>query len=129
MLLQIGDVGPMPKQKPRDRGHDPRPVGTGDEEPGFPFHALYYRGRGVKTAELLDLYPELPVAEPISRNFGGKRAFHGQIRTLRVFEDNALVRKTLEQEGRGQVLGVNGGGSLRTALLGGNLARMVHENG
>ncbi|KGQ22323.1 ribonuclease E activity regulator RraA [Thermus filiformis] len=83
----------------------------------------------MRTADLLDLYPDLPVAEPILRDFGGKRAFFGPIRTLRVLEDNALVRRLLETEGRGQVLVVDGGGSLRTALLGGNLARLAHENG
>ncbi len=65
----------------------------------------------------------------VFRSFGGTARFAGRVRTLRVFEDNALVRRVLEEEGHGQVLVVDGGGSLRTALLGGNLARLAWERG
>ncbi len=77
----------------------------------------------------MDQHPHLAVAEPIFQDFGGTKVFFGPIVTLRVFEDNALVRKTLEAEGQGRVLVVDGGGSLRTALLGGNLARLAWEKG
>ena len=69
------------------------------------------------------------VAEPVFRDYGGVRSFSGEIETLRVFEDNALVRATLETAGRGRVLVVDGGGSVRTALLGGQLAALAVENG
>jgi regulator of ribonuclease activity A len=69
------------------------------------------------------------VAEPVFRDYGGVRAFSGEIETLRVFEDNALVRPTLETAGRGRVLVVDGGGSVRTALLGGQLAALAVQNG
>jgi regulator of ribonuclease activity A len=69
------------------------------------------------------------VAEPVFRDFGGVRSFSGEVETLRVFEDNALVRATLETAGRGRVLVVDGGGSLRTALVGGKLAALAAENG
>jgi regulator of ribonuclease activity A len=65
----------------------------------------------------------------VFRDFGGKTHFFGRVRTLKVFEDNALVRRVLEEGGQGQVLFVDGGGSLRTALLGGNLARLAWERG
>jgi regulator of ribonuclease activity A len=81
----------------------------------------------LSTADLMDLYPKALLLRPIFRDFGGKRRFFGRVRTLRVFEDNALVRKVLEEDGRGQVLVVDGGGSLRSALLGGNLARLALE--
>ncbi|WP_117237324.1 ribonuclease E activity regulator RraA [Thermus sediminis] len=83
----------------------------------------------LSTADLCDLYPEAVLLRPIFQDFGGKGRFAGRVRTLRVFEDNALVRKALEAEGQGQVLVVDGGGSLRTALLGGNLARLALERG
>jgi regulator of ribonuclease activity A len=84
----------------------------------------------VATADLCDEFgPEVRVAEPRFRDWGGSVAFAGPIETLRVFEDNALVRQVLEMHGRGRVLVVDGGGSLRTALVGGNLAALAHRNG
>ncbi len=82
------------------------------------------------TADLCDeMGDAVRVAEPVFRDYGGVRAFSGEVETLRVIEDNALVRPTLEMPGRGRVLVVDGGGSVRTALLGGQLARLAAENG
>jgi regulator of ribonuclease activity A len=82
------------------------------------------------TPDLCDeLGDAVRVAEPVFRDFGGVRSFSGAVETLRVFEDNALVRSTLETPGRGRVLVVDGGGSLRTALVGGRLAGLAAENG
>jgi regulator of ribonuclease activity A len=81
------------------------------------------------TTDLCDAHPEVEVADPIFRDFGGEVAFHGAAVTLKVFEDNALVRELLEQPGVGQVLVVDGGGSLRCALLGGNLGQLGVRNG
>jgi regulator of ribonuclease activity A len=69
------------------------------------------------------------VAEPLFRDWGGISSFAGPIETLRVFEDNALVRQALEREGLGRVLVVDGGGSQHTALVGGRLAVLARENG
>ncbi len=82
------------------------------------------------TPDLCDAFgDEVRVAEPVFRDFGGVRSFAGEVETLRVFEDNALVRAALETPGRGRVLVVDGGGSLRTALVGGNLAVLAARNG
>lgn len=82
------------------------------------------------TADLCDeMGDAVRVAEPVFRDYGGVRAFSGEVETLRVFEDNALVRPTLETAGRGRVLVVDGGGSVRTALLGGQLAALAVQNG
>jgi regulator of ribonuclease activity A len=82
------------------------------------------------TAELCDQFGDrVAVAEPLFRDFGGKPAFAGTIETVRVFEDNALVRRILEGEGRGRVLVVDGGGSRRCALIGGRLAALAATNG
>ena len=82
------------------------------------------------TPDLCDEFgAEVRVAEPLFRDFGGVERFAGPIATLRVFEDNALVRQALETPGAGRVLVVDGGGSLRSALVGGNLAALAHENG
>ncbi len=84
----------------------------------------------IKTVDLCDERPErTSVVAPIFRDFGGKLAFSGPISTVSVFEDNPLVRKVLEEPGAGRVLVVDGGGSLRCALLGGNLAQIGEKSG
>ena len=82
------------------------------------------------TADLCDEHiDKLQVAEPIFRDYGGTTMFEGEIHTLKVFEDNTLVRAALEKDGNGKVLVVDGGGSLRCALVGDNLAALAIKNG
>jgi regulator of ribonuclease activity A len=82
------------------------------------------------TADLCDAFPHLvQLAEPVFRDYGGVQKFAGPIETLRVHEDNSLVRAILETEGQGRVLVVDGGGSLRRAVVGGRLAALAHSNG
>jgi regulator of ribonuclease activity A len=82
------------------------------------------------TPDLCDQFGDrVAVAEPLFRDFGGRPAFTGVIETVRVFEDNALVRRILEGEGRGRVLVVDGGGSRRCALVGGRLAALAATKG
>ncbi|WP_420477107.1 ribonuclease E activity regulator RraA [Noviherbaspirillum sp. ST9] len=71
----------------------------------------------------------LSVLPPVFQKFGKRTAFSGQAATLKVFEDNVLVRSTLETPGNGRVLVVDGGGSLRCALVGGNLGVLAEKNG
>jgi len=82
------------------------------------------------TPDLCDAYPDLiQVVEPMFSNFGGRDSFGGQIVTLKCFEDNSLVREQVETPGQGKVLVVDGGGSLRRALLGDMLAEKAAHNG
>ena len=84
----------------------------------------------IATTDLCDAHePRVRVAAPIFRSYGGKPAFHGPIATLKLFEDNGLVRQTLDTPGNGRVLVIDGGGSLRRALLGDQLAAMAVKNG
>jgi regulator of ribonuclease activity A len=69
------------------------------------------------------------VAAPIFSDYGGRKAFAGQIATVNCFEDNSLVRQALEEAGDGRVLVVDGGGSTNCALLGDMLASLAHRNG
>jgi regulator of ribonuclease activity A len=69
------------------------------------------------------------LAAPIFRDYGALSRFAGPIETLQVSDDNALVAQALESAGLGRVLVVDGGGSLRCALLGGRLAGLAHTNG
>lgn len=83
-----------------------------------------------KTTDLCDAHPDdVRVAEPMFRSYGARRVFDGPIATLKVHEDNALVRKELEQPGGGRVLVIDGGGSLRRALVGDQLAALAARNG
>lgn len=69
------------------------------------------------------------VLPPAFRSFGGVTAFSGPVSTVKCFEDNSLVRAAVESPGQGRVLVVDGGGSLRRALVGGNLAAAAAKNG
>lgn len=81
------------------------------------------------TADLSDAHPEAAIAEPVFRDLGGRTRFAGPIATVRAHEDNSLVRAALAEPGAGRVLVVDGGGSLRCALLGDRLAALAVENG
>ena len=86
------------------------------------------------TADLCDLHKSdtsgaLRVLPPVFRDFGGVVAFAGPVSTVRCFEDNTLVKAALDEPGDGRVLVVAGGGSLRRALVGGNLAAAAARNG
>lgn len=82
------------------------------------------------TADLYDEYGDsLQVAIPMFNNYGGVNRFSGVISTVKCHEDNTFVRSTLEQPGEGKVLVVDGGGSLRCALLGDMLAELGIKNG
>jgi regulator of ribonuclease activity A len=84
----------------------------------------------LKTTDLCDAHPtKVQVAEPIGfKDYGGKKVFSGQIVTLKCFEANPLVRKTLEQNGEGKVLVVDGGASMRCAMLGDMLGEEAVKN-
>ena len=69
------------------------------------------------------------VCETQFRQFGGVRAFSGEIATVRTLEDNVLVKQLVAEPGNGRVLVVDGGGSLRCALAGDNVVGLALANG
>ncbi|MFI2564996.1 ribonuclease E activity regulator RraA [Paenarthrobacter sp. NPDC018779] len=84
----------------------------------------------VNTADLYDERGE--ELESISiqfQNLGGQSHFSGPVRTVRCFEDNALVKTILNTPGEGAVLVVDGHASLRTALMGDMIAESAVANG
>jgi regulator of ribonuclease activity A len=84
----------------------------------------------VPTADLVDQYgTELRVCETQFLQFGGSRAFTGPVRTVSCHEDNGLLRELVRTPGSGCVLVVDGGGSLRAALVGDMLAGAAQTNG
>ncbi len=94
------------------------------------------------TCDLCDAYKndstgEFRVLAPVFKDFGGVKKFYGPVETVKCFEDNTLVKAAVDstgyidtEQGRvGKVLVVDGGGSLRKALLGGNLGAAAARNG
>ena len=87
-----------------------------------------------KTPDLCDefeaeLGKTVRVVAPMFQRYGGRTTFSGQIVTLKIFEDNSLVREAFAEDGKGKVLVVDGGGSMRCALVGDQLAILAHKNG
>lgn len=80
-------------------------------------------------AQKADASGSFRVLPPVFRDFGAVSAFHGPVVTIKCFEDNSLVKAAVEGPGEGRVLVVDGGASLRRALLGGNLAAAAARNG
>ena len=81
------------------------------------------------TADLFDNHAdELQVCAPIFRDFGGNTDFCGPIRTLKVFESFGITKSTLATDGEGHVLVIDGGGSVRCAMLGDKLAQLAIDH-
>lgn len=84
----------------------------------------------IDTSELCDLYADqVDVVEPIFSSFGGVSAFYGKVTTIKCFENNGLIAEVLEENGKGRVLVVDGGGAVRRGLIDAELAQLAADNG
>ena len=90
----------------------------------------------ISTTDLCDQFENdihaglIHVLPPVFQSFGQAQAFHGQAVTFKVFEDNTLIKKALENDnGTGKVMVIDGGASVRCALVGGNIAKAGTQNG
>lgn len=84
----------------------------------------------IDTSELCDLYADqVDVVEPIFSSFGGVSAFYGKVTTIKCFENNRLIAEVLEENGKGRVLVVDGGGAVRRGLIDAELAQLAADNG
>ena len=88
----------------------------------------------ISTCDLCDVHKgdesgAFRVLPPVFHHYGGKEAFSGPVATVKCFEDNSLVKAAIETPGQGRVLVVDGGGTLRRALVGGNVAATAAKNG
>lgn len=82
------------------------------------------------TADLVDdIGPDVRSCDVQFRQFGARTEFAGQIRTVRCFQDNALLKSVLSEPGDGQVLVIDGDASLHTALVGDVIAELARANG
>ncbi|KAL4274828.1 hypothetical protein AHAS_Ahas20G0046200 [Arachis hypogaea] len=99
------------------------------------FYVTSVKMAALATAEICDTNAthitsgDLRVLHPVFQVYGQARGFSGPIVTLKVFEDNVIVRAMLETKGEGRVLVIDGGGSMRCALVGGNLGQLAQSNG
>mmetsp|Transcript_3001 Transcript_3001/g.3815 ORF Transcript_3001/g.3815 Transcript_3001/m.3815 type:complete len:168 (-) Transcript_3001:727-1230(-) len=83
------------------------------------------------TCDLCDEFEDelkYPTAS-IFRDFGGLKHFYGKIETVQCLEDNSFVNQVLDEPGDGKILVVDGGGSLKRALLGDMVAAKAISNG
>ena len=86
----------------------------------------------LSTADLVDRYGDALASIPVQfRSFGRKSRFAGPAVTVKCFEDNALLKSTLAEQPdpSGKVLVVDGGGSLRSALVGDLIAGIAVQRG
>ena len=83
----------------------------------------------VLTPDLSDAHPDVRAIELQFQGYGAQPSFSGEVVTIKCHEDNSLVKACVAEAGRGRVIVVDGGGSLRRALLGDMLAEQAVENG
>ena len=84
----------------------------------------------ISTADLCDEHgPSLTSCDTQFSQYGGRTRFRGTIVTVRAHEDNAILKKIVTQPGRGQVVVVDGDGSLHCAMLGDSMAETAQSNG
>lgn len=84
----------------------------------------------IRTADICDDHgSEARACELQFRDFAVREHFHGEVATFATFEDNKGIRDVLSEGGAGKVLVVDGRGSMRRALCGGNIAAEAHRHG
>lgn len=82
------------------------------------------------TSDLCDTYIDMvDVVEPMFSSFGGRNSFAGAVSTIKCFETNGLIAEAVKEDGVGRVLLIDGGGSLRRALIDADIAETAAQNG
>jgi regulator of ribonuclease activity A len=81
------------------------------------------------TPDLSDDHADIVrILDPVFNNYGRKKVFCGEVVTVKCFEDNSIVKELASKDGKGKVMVVDGGGSLRKALLGDMIAENAMKN-
>jgi regulator of ribonuclease activity A len=85
----------------------------------------------MNTCDLVDQYAdEIQVTETIGlKHYGQQQRFSGRIQTLKCFEDNSLLKKIVSAPNAASVLVVDGGGSMRCAMVGDLIAALAVKHG
>ena len=83
----------------------------------------------LSTCDISDkLHPSIQYLEPVYKSFGLKKSFSGYIVTVKCYEDNSLVEEALNSNGKGSVLVIDAGGSMKCAMLGDKRASDAIKN-
>ncbi|MBT8115506.1 MAG: ribonuclease E activity regulator RraA [Arenicella sp.] len=86
--------------------------------------------KNISTPDLCDEFDaQVRILEPLFQNYGGRASFYGAAVTIKCFEDNSVLKKLVDTPGEGRVIVMDGGGSLRRAILGDMLAENARDNG
>ncbi len=83
----------------------------------------------IRAADICDDYPAALVCELMFTDYAKRSCFHGEAVTFSTYEDNKGIREILARGGKGKVLVVDGRGSQRRALCGGNIAQEAVDFG
>ena len=84
----------------------------------------------VRTADVCDNHrTDARICETQFKDVGGRNHFHGLAVCMSTLEDNSGLRAILAEGGQGKVLVVDGRGSFRRALCGGNIAKEAFHYG
>ena len=82
------------------------------------------------TPDLCDDFPDqVRVLDPLFSNYGAHSHFSGEIVTIKCFEDNSILKELVNTQGNSKVIVMDGGASLRRAILGDMLAEKASQNG
>lgn len=103
---------------------DPVEIFMSDSPASLPFSTC-----DLCDAHISDDSSDFRVLPPVFHSYGANVGFMGEVSTVQCLDDNSLVRAALAEPGDGRVLVVDGGGSLRRALVGGNVAASAAQNG
>jgi len=83
----------------------------------------------LKTSDLCDAVKDAGACALPFLSYGRRRAFSGDIRTVRYLEGFGIVRDVVHEPGAGQVLVIDGAGLATGALFGDRLAEIAVRNG
>ena len=83
----------------------------------------------IRCANICDDEPAAQVCELMFHDFGKRTCFHGEAVTFSTYEDNKGILDIIRRGGKGKVLVVDGRGSMRRALCGGNIAAEACKQG
>ncbi|MGE3770213.1 MAG: ribonuclease E activity regulator RraA [Bdellovibrionales bacterium] len=84
----------------------------------------------IAICDISDAHPDdVHYLDPVFHDFGGTLSFHGPVSTVKCLEDNSKLSDAFDEPGNGRVLVVDGAGSLKRALCGGNQAAKAAKHG
>lgn len=81
------------------------------------------------TSDICDDHDDAQIITERFVSLGGAPHVAGVAATVKAHEDNSMVKEAVAEPGDGRVLVVDGGGSMRRSMVGGNVAAEAARNG